>query len=305
MDNFTILVIMKNIRKKEGFAGQRAIIVPSKIIYLQCINNQLIKDAYITDMGYYPQAKYHYRKRLHGIDQNILIYCDEGAGWVRIDDITISITAGDFFIVPANTQHSYAADENHPWTIYWLHFKGNTGDAMVESIVKELKGYKGTVNINASRTALFEEIYSNLERGYSRDNIIYANMCLWHYIASFHFANMFNYAIRRDANEVTSIAIDFMQKNLGTALTLSEIAQKANLSVSHFAAVFHKKTGFAPIEYFNHLKIQKACQYLQFTDHLIKEISDQLGIEDCYYFSRLFKKLMGISPLQYRKRSNV
>jgi AraC family transcriptional regulator of arabinose operon len=54
--------------------------------------------------------------------------------------------------------------------------------------------------------------------------------------------------------------------------------------------------------YFNHLKIQKACQYLHFTDDRINQIADQLGIGDSYYFSRLFKKLMGISPVEYRKR---
>jgi AraC-like DNA-binding protein len=71
---------------------------------------------------------------------------------------------------------------------------------------------------------------------------------------------------------------------------------QVNLSVSHFAAVFKKSTGFSIIEYFNHLKIQKGCQYLQFTDLRINEIADQLGIEDPYYFTRLFTKTIGISP---------
>ena len=65
------------------------------------------------------------------------------------------------------------------------------------------------------------------------------------------------------------------------------------------------KTGFSPIEYFNHLKVQKACQYLLFTDLRVKEIADKLGIEDPYYFSRMFSKLMGMSPGTYRtKRIN-
>ncbi len=58
---------------------------------------------------------------------------------------------------------------------------------------------------------------------------------------------------------------------------------------------------------FNHLKTQKACQYLQFTDLRVNEIADRLGIEDPYYFSRMFTKIVGVSPNKYRgkRRLNV
>jgi AraC-like DNA-binding protein len=96
-----------------------------------------------------------------------------------------------------------------------------------------------------------------------------------------------------------------MQQNLSHLLSLEDIAASVNYSTSHYSAIFRKKTGFAPIEYFNHLKIQKACQFLHYTDLRIKEISDKLGIEDPYYFSRMFSKLMGVSPNQYRARKNM
>ncbi len=91
-----------------------------------------------------------------------------------------------------------------------------------------------------------------------------------------------------------------MQQHVDRMLTLAEIAAAANLSVSHCAAVFRKKTGHSIIEYFNQLKVQKACQYLQFTDLRVKEIADRLGIEDPFYFSRLFTRIAGMSPAKYR-----
>ena len=66
--------------------------------------------------------------------------------------------------------------------------------------------------------------------------------------------------------------------------------------------MFKKSTGFSVIEYFNHLKMQKACQFLQFTDLRVNEIANRLGMEDPYYFSRLFSKVIGMSPKQYRGR---
>src|SRR4051812_34904444 len=95
-------------RKKEGFEGQKAVVIPRKIISSQCASNSVIGNMYITDIGYYPKAKFHYRERPHGADQHILIYCLEGKGEVSIKKSSYSINAGDFFIVPQKTAHKYA-----------------------------------------------------------------------------------------------------------------------------------------------------------------------------------------------------
>ena len=283
-------------RKKEGFQGQRAIVLPKQVISVQCDANAIINEAYITDIGYYPRALNHYRRRNAGIDQNILIYCVEGKGWLEIQGIKMQVGAGNFFVVPASMPHTYGTGNNEPWTIYWLHVKGEKSNAICSSIILKNKGYRGVVKYSEQRISLFNEIYTTLERGYGSEHVLYANMCLSHYLASFLLDETFCYPEAIQSTDPATIAIDFMQHNLGRALTL-----KNNLSVSHFAAIFHQRTGFAPIEYFNHLKIQKACQYLQFSDESINVISSTLGIEDSYYFSRLFKKLMGRSPRHYRQ----
>jgi AraC-like DNA-binding protein len=173
---------------------------------------------------------------------------------------------------------------------------------MAAALVKQLGGFKGSIGNNVKREDLFEEIYGNLETGYSTENIWYANMCLWHLLASFQFDNKFDKREPEKDNDPVGAAINFLQQNIANTLTIAIIARHVNLSVSHFAAIFHAKTGFSPIEYFNHLKIQKACKYIQFTEDRMKEIANNIGINDCYYFSRLFKKLMGMAPLEYRKK---
>lgn len=293
---------MTLIKKKEGFEGQRAITLPKKIITSQCESSIIIKHAYITDIGYYPKAKHHFRRRQHGIDQNIIIYCVEGSGQTEVGTTGYTIDAGDFIIIPANTPHVYSASDDKAWTIYWLHFKGRSGNAVAAALVKQLNGYKGSIGNNPRREALFEDIYGNLERGFSTENVLYANMCLWHLMASFQFDNRFDHLDEAKNNDTVGIAIDFLRTNIANTLPLKSIAQHVNLSVSHFAAVFRAKTGFSPIEYFNHLKIQTACKYLQFTEDRMKEISNNIGINDGYYFSRLFKKLMSVSPQEYRKK---
>ena len=64
--------------------------------------------------------------------------------------------------------------------------------------------------------------------------------------------------------------------------------------------LFKDRTGFAPIDYFLHMKVQKATQLLDFTEKTVKEIAAELGFDDPYYFSRLFKKIMSYSPTEFR-----
>jgi AraC family transcriptional regulator of arabinose operon len=59
------------------------------------------------------------------------------------------------------------------------------------------------------------------------------------------------------------------------------------------------------MDYFIHLKIQEACKLLVLSRLSISEIAYELGYEDPYYFSRIFKKVMGTSPLQYRSHPRI
>ena len=73
-------------RLKDGFRGERAIILP-KMIVEQMENDPLSAALHVTDMGYYPRAAHHYRKRPEGISQYVLIYCTDGAGWCKVNGI--------------------------------------------------------------------------------------------------------------------------------------------------------------------------------------------------------------------------
>jgi len=292
------------IRKKEGFQGQKAIVLPRKIISELCMTNGMLQGAHITDIGYYPKAKHHYRERLQGIDQHILIHCIEGKGTAKIDGKKYQLAPDSFIIIPGGSAHSYASDEQDAWTIYWVHFKGETARSIVNNMVQKLDGHLGEVPFQQKQISLFEEIYTSLERGYGTDNLCYANMVLWYYLSSFLYNDKFNLVENRQTkdHDKVELAINFMQEHLSQMLTLGDIAGSVNLSVPHFSSIFRKKTGFSPIEYFIHLKVQKACQYLLFTDLRVKEIAEKLGIEDPYYFSRMFHKLMGASPNLYRAK---
>ncbi|HTD97842.1 MAG TPA: AraC family transcriptional regulator [Mucilaginibacter sp.] len=293
----------KGPRKREGFEGQRLIVLPKKVISDFLTRDLVTRQIYITDIGYYPKAEFHYAERPAGISQHIIIYCIEGSGWLEISKKRIDVNPSEFIIIPANIPHRYGASNNKPWTIYWVHFKGELAAYITELILNNSENYKPNLSYNDQRIKLFEDIYHNLEKGYSGDALRYVNMIFSHFLSSLIYEEKFGDSDQNNEKNVVALSVDLMQKKIHAVIKLSEFASFANLSVSHFSAIFKGKTGYSPIEYFNHLKIQKACQYLSFTDMPVKELAMNLGIEDQYYFSRMFTKLMGVSPTEYRKRN--
>ncbi len=287
--------------KKDGFEGQRAIVIPKTILQRFCEGNAAIQGAFITDIGYYPKAKFHRRERYTGAGQNILIYCVDGKGMVKIGTHTYEIKPGDFFVIPHGVKHFYETNETSPWTIYWCHFKGPQADAITEQIYVRDQSFRYSIEFDGDRIALFDKLYVFLEQGYSTENLTYVNLLLLQYLSSFLFRDKYYKANLNTHSQPQDRSILFMQKNLDKTLSLAELAASVNLSVSHYSALFKKTTGFSPIDYFNHLKIQKACQYLQFTELRIREIAFRIGIDDPLYFSRLFNRTMGYGPKEYRK----
>ena len=88
----------------------------------------------------------------------------------------IILSAGDFVLLPANTPHEYGADEQTPWTIYWMHFKGTNSSDFVDMMLKRMGDHVASISFQENRLQLFEEIYTSVERGYSTDNICYASL---------------------------------------------------------------------------------------------------------------------------------
>ena len=287
--------------KSEGFRGERSIVLP-QVIREHLTQNETTQSLYLTDIGYYPKASGHFRSRQNGAQENILIYCIDGKGWFSVNNKKYKIDKNQFFILQKNVPHEYGADRQSPWSIYWLHFAGEK-TSIFSSIFNQILDIAPVEGHRIQeRISIFEEIYQNLELGYSQDNLEYVSMCLWHLLASFRFVQQF-----RVINKVKQInfiqqTILFMKENLNKNLKLEEIAEHVHYSVPHFSMMFTKSTSYSPLVYFTQLKVQRACQYLDHTDLSVKSIAYELGFDDPFYFSKVFKKHINLSPQQYKNR---
>lgn len=300
MDIFTPMAKENLIKKKEGFAGETACILPNTLRHaLQ--GNSLCSNLYLTDIGYYPKALYHNRERTQGCRQYVLIYCVHGSGWFSVQRKTYQVKPNHFFILPENTPHKYGSDPENPWTIYWVHFTGHLSGDYCRYLIGRSAAPRFVIP-SQQRTQLFEEMIRHAAMINNQDAVIYANNCLYNFLASFKNTIFAESDSHLKQTKTIDACIQLMKKNLDKNLNLYDIAGMMDLSISHLSALFKQNMHDSPYNYYIFLKIQRACYLLWNTPLNIKSIAAQLGYEDPYHFSRVFKNLMGLSPKQFRSR---
>jgi AraC-like DNA-binding protein len=257
-------------------------------------------DMLPSDVGYYPSAQWHFVDRPAGSPQLILIYCVKGEGWARVDGAGTRIRIGEALLVPPNTPHSYGADPDSPWTIYWVHMAGKKAEILVRLLDLEPPATTLFPGQDPALPPLFERIIHVLSYGYSFDSLLSSATEL-HQLCTHLVTIRHRRPGGRDANDAKiKKAIDIMNGSLDRSLAIGELASSVNLSVSQFSFIFKKRTGFSAIDYFVRLKMQKACFMLDETDASIKNIAASLGFDDPLYFSRRFRQIHNRSPRQYQ-----
>lgn len=283
---------------KEGFLGQKMIALPKSVIKT-IKKNAITQSFYISDLGYYPRAHHHYRLRKKGAKQYIFIYCTKGKGEIRINDTTTQISPNQFFILPKNIKHEYRADEKDPWSIYWFHFNGSLASKLYNRYVSTSTDLRN-IPFSTENIDTFNKIFNLFDNNNREHDLEYANLSALNFISSFIYYNSEEQMDLGQDNNVIDAIKEYLLSDLQKNYTLDDIAEKFNYSKSYLHTKFKKRTGYSIIVFLNLKKVQKACEYLIYTDLSIKEISFKVGFDDPLYFSRIFKKYMGKSPRKYK-----
>ncbi|MDR0415450.1 MAG: AraC family transcriptional regulator [Prevotellaceae bacterium] len=288
---------------KDGFSGQRQVVVPPTIIR-NMERHEIGKDLHITEIGFYPKATHHYRKRFNGSAEHIFIYCTNGQGWFEANSVRQRITENQFFIIPMGVPHSYGAAENTPWTIYWIHFKGDKALQLIQPLTRNKYNH---IDIDDNsrieqRITLFEEIYTTLEGGFTNDNMLYSALCLYHFLGTLIYIKQFRrIKSGKSKGDVVDLAIHYMRENMEKEVSMSNLVESLGYSTSQFNTIFKSRIGMNPKQFYLQMKIREACKYLNFTSMKVNQLCYKVGIDDPFYFSRIFTKIMGCSPMEYRE----
>lgn len=110
---------------------------------------------------------------------------------------------------------------------------------------------------------------------------------------------------RKAKDQYLNRVVSYMRDHLNEPLTLSEIAREAGLSESYLNAVFKECIKCAPMDYYINMKMEQACYLLSSTDLHIYQVAQCLGYDNQYYFSRAFKKVLGMPPKRYKEMPQI
>jgi len=287
-------------RIKEGFPKQRLIVLPANVIH-RAQQLPLVSGLYVTHIGSYPKAPHHYVERKTGAEEIILICCTGGRGWIKLGREQVEVGPGHLILIPAGTPHRYGAARTDPWSIFWIHFTGPQAAALLQILdVSREKPLLFVPDLALMQQA-FEDLYATLNYHYSDAGLLAMTGELIRLVSRIKLHQGHPERHQQAVEDRVHETIRFMQDHLDMPLTLEALAARAGQSASHYHKLFKKRTGQSPLAYFIQLKIIKACALLSQTGQTVQEIARGLGYDDPYYFSRLFKKVQGCSPANYRR----
>jgi len=293
-------VMVQLAQKGEGFPGQRIVVLPHDVV-ARALMQPLLSGLLPTDVGYFPRAAGHFRRRDRGVDQAIVIYCTRGCGWCEMAGRRHEVRSGDVLVVPPNVPHAYGAADRRPWTIFWFHAAGRHVPLFLEELGAGVDRPVFFLGDAPQPRALFEEVLETLEHGYTPRQLMYAAQTLGHLLGSLSWRRHQRWRSKPNATQRVGQTVQYMKQHLDQPLSVAALAALANLSPSHYSALFRLRTGYSPLDYFTRLRMHRACQLLDTTSQPVQAVATQVGYVDQLYFSRVFKALYGVSPSQHRR----
>lgn len=231
-----------------------------------------------------------------------LIYISQGNGFFESRSCKRrKIKAGTMILLFPDEWHTYSPEENG-WYEHWVGFKGNLIETWITNkfFSKENPVYE--IGVNASIIELYEEIVAHA----TKERIGYQQLIsgiVLYLMGEIYYKDKNSSFVESETVDKINQARAIMKKNLDNPMPVEMIAQKLNVSYSWFRSNFKTYTGISPLQYQLHLRYLRAKELLSTTSMSISDIAYRLNFETISQFSTFFTKKEGMSPSQFKKRS--
>lgn len=219
-----------------------------------------------------------------------IIYIIDGVCKVKYDNKSETLKKGGFILYPPNMPQLYK--EYMDTKKIWIHFNGFSVDEILRDahLSCGIHHTEFSAMIEKNLIQLISEYNSKLTVSNEKGLLLYTLFAL---------GKLVNNAA--DTTDKINDCISFIVTHYTSEISIEDMAASCNLSKSRFLYLFKERVGTSPHAYQQTLRIDNSKHLLATTNLPIADISRISGYQDPLYFSRLFKKNTGVSPLQYRK----
>ncbi|MBQ8309504.1 MAG: helix-turn-helix transcriptional regulator [Clostridia bacterium] len=236
----------------------------------------------VFNVGYIPRDKSRH-------SDAFVLYTKGEADYIFSEQVA-TVKVGNLLYLPKNSM--YNIDVKQKSKFICIDFCFSPSDAEMRSFVSQKVG----INIQGD---FARALHNWMKNDISRLPKFYA--ILYDIYGAILDAENNKYT---NSGGIFSRAIDIILQNYSDAdFSVNDLCEQLGLSSAHVRRIFMENAHVSPVKYLNYLRCEQAKNLLLTSNLSIKEISESIGFSDPLYFSRAFKKSVGISPLEYRKNN--
>ena len=273
-----------------------------RIIYTPSVfaKNTLL---YLQETGALQARKPHTSARKN-LPSFLFFIVRSGEGTLTFQGNIYALRRGDCIFLDCSEGYSHTTSENL-WELEWVHFSGRT----MREIYGKYMERGGSPVFHPDTLDAYLGCLSSLyalaaSEDYIRDMRINEKLsALLSLIMeeSWHPENAAGKtaAVSLKRQSVREVKED-LDLHYAEEIRLDDLARKYGFNKFYLTRDFREQYGVSIVSYLHHVRITKAKQLLRFSGKTVEEISSMVGISDANYFSRLFRKIEGMSPLEYR-----
>ena len=266
--------------------------------------------VFLQEIGHFFTQKKYFTTR-QGLDSFLVKITISGGGILEYNGHTEKVGVGHFFWIDCmESQHYYTDPNIGNWEVLWVHFSGATARGYYEAFCKAQIGCPvKKVPEGSPMQNLLETLINRVASGDSHEsanqNLFDADIQISGILTQFmasccstkESAGELPASIPPIVQEIRS----FLAANYDQKITLEFLANKYNLDPFYLQKQFKRHIGQSPSQYVIYLRMTHAKILMRTTGKQINEIAASVGIDNVSLFTRQFKKLEGVAPLQYRK----
>jgi AraC-like DNA-binding protein len=233
-------------------------------------------------------------------DYYLIHYVVKGSGLFKLGDNSYNLTQGDVFLIEPGVLAYYEADKDDPWEYVWIGFNGTKAEYYISQIYTKDIPPIFTCNGKNDLEICIKEMLSYSYEQNGRDIILQSSLYKFIYLLINNIKNSTKIPEEDVTKKYVEDATYFIANNYSDDISITNVAKYVNITRGYLYRLFKKYLDSSPQKFLINFRMGKACELLRNSNLYIGDIARSVGYRDVLLFSKIFKKVNGITPTEFR-----